>query len=66
MTKAPESRGPALQHNTDDLTVAADPRWNDAYACARLWVAWSARRRWPHHPANDDVWALSAASWWSR
>jgi hypothetical protein len=40
------------------------PRDDDPYDAARLWVAWTARRRWPDYPANDDVWAVSVASWW--
>lgn len=47
---------------TRDTTVV-DP-WPAAYETARYWVRWTARRRWPRYAANDDVWAMSAASWW--
>lgn len=38
--------------------------WADTYTSARQWVEWNARRRWPDHPCNDDVWAMSVTSWW--
>lgn len=50
---------------TDPPAPDAEPdqEFADAYAAALRWVAWNARRRWPDHPTNDDVWALSVAAW---
>lgn len=45
-------------------TTVAPELWACTYDSARLWVKWSARRQWPQFAANDDVWALSVASWW--
>lgn len=38
--------------------------WADAYEAAKLWVRWTGRRRYPDAPTNDEVWAMSIASWW--
>lgn len=51
----------AGEHVTD--SIAAD-EWADTYAAAYDWVMWTARRRWPHHPANDEIWAMSVTSWY--
>lgn len=53
----------AIEEAKASLTHPADT-WATTYRAALLWVAWTARRRWPHHPANDLIWAASVASWW--
>jgi hypothetical protein len=37
--------------------------WARAFAAAMAWVQWSARRRWPAHTVNDQIWAASVADW---
>lgn len=49
---------------TDGENVSSSvTEWSAAYADARRWVAWTARRRWPAFPCNDDIWAASVADW---
>ncbi len=55
-------KAPAVDHRPVVQTKVAD--WADTYRAARYWVAWTARRRWPDHAANDAIWALSVADWW--
>lgn len=37
--------------------------WPKAYAEAQEWVRTVGRHRWPDHPTNDEVWAISIADW---
>jgi hypothetical protein len=47
----------------NDLTSSV-AQWRDTFEVAQLWVRDCARERWPGHPTNDGVWAMSATSWW--
>lgn len=37
--------------------------WDTAYAEALDWVKTVGRKRWPHFPCNDELWAVSIAAW---
>ncbi len=49
--------------NATSLDATTVPTWSDTFTAAQTWIRWTARRRWPHFPANDDVWALSITAW---
>jgi hypothetical protein len=54
-----EKTANAQQHTSSPIVT----EWADTYEDARRWVAWTARRRWPTYPVNDDIWAMSVTSW---
>lgn len=47
--------------NNSPAPMVAD--WAATEECAREWVAWTARRRWPEFAVNDDIWAASVTGW---
>lgn len=59
----PAGNGTGGEQVGETTTSVIDP-WAETYRDARRWVAWTARRRWPGFPCNDDLWAASAADWW--
>lgn len=60
----PAGNGAAFTTAGEAVSTSVTDPWADTYHDAQRWVAWTARRRWPDFPTNDDVWAASAASWW--
>jgi hypothetical protein len=57
----PAANGTGAKQAGDlDASVA---QWAEVYECADRWVRWTARRRWPTHLVNDQVWAMSVTSW---
>lgn len=66
MSPPTERTGPREETRpaTPSIQSITAAEWSEAYTCARRWVAWSARRRWPDYACNDEVWAMSVAAWW--
>lgn len=53
----------AGQVTTGEEVTASVTDWAETYRAARCWVRWTARRRWPDFPCNDEIWAASVADW---